>query len=139
MEKYNLAKNMDKNKSSEIEASSRKRQYSLSYKKKVVAMAAECQAPGELGALLRREGLASSTVHMWRVAEANGSLCASHKGKRGPQKSLSDEQREHVKRLEKENVALKKRLDQAEAIIELQKKIAEILNLGVGENSGSKQ
>jgi transposase-like protein len=139
VEKYNLSKNKDKNRTNEIEASSRKRQYSLAYKKKVVAMAAECKAPGELGALLRREGLASSTLHMWRVAEANGKLCASHKRKRGPEKSLSDEKNEQLKKLERENAALKKRLEQAEAIIDLQKKIAKILNLGATEDSGSKQ
>ncbi len=70
MERYNLSKNKDKNKSNEIEASSRKRQYSLAYKKKVLAMGAACKLPGELGSLLRREGLATSTLHAWRVAEA---------------------------------------------------------------------
>jgi len=139
VEKYNLAKNKDKNKSSEIEAPSRKKQYSLAYKKKIVAMAAECKAPGELGALLRREGLASSTVHTWRVAEANGTLCSSKKRKRGPEKSLSDEKHEQIKKLERENASLKKRLEQAEAIIELQKKIAKILNLGAAEDNGSKR
>lgn len=139
MERYNLSKNKDKNKSNEIEASARKRQYSLSYKKKVLAKAAECRAPGELGALLRREGLASSTLHVWRIAEANGRLCASRKRQRGPEKSLSDKDKEHVKKLEKENASLKRRLEQAEAIIDLQKKIAKILNLGETESSGRKQ
>ncbi len=130
---------MDKNKSSEIAASHRKRKYSLAYKRKVVAMASECRAPGELGALIRREGLAASTLHMWRVAEANGRLCASNKRKRGPEKLLSDEERERLKRLEKENTALKRRLEQAEAIIDLQKKIAKILDLSSAEDNGSKQ
>lgn len=130
---------MDKNKSSEIEASPRKRQYSLAYKKKVVAMAALCQAPGELGSLLRREGLAASTLHQWRMAEANGRLCASKKRKRGPEQLLSDEERERLKKLEKENAVLKRRLEQTEAIIDLQKKIARILDLGPAENNGSKQ
>jgi len=130
---------MDKNKSNEIEASPRKRQYILAYKKKIVAMAAECCAPGELGALIRREGLAASTLHQWRVAEANGRLCASRKRKRGPEQLLSDEERERLKKLEKENTALKRRLEQAEAIIDLQKKIAKILDLGPAEDNGSKQ
>jgi transposase len=139
MERYNLSKNKDKNKSNEIEASSRKRQYSLAYKKKVLVMAAACKVPGELGSLLRREGLATSTLHAWRLAEANGRLCSSRKHKRGPDKSLSDNEKEHVKKLEKENASLKRRLEQAEAIIDLQKKIAKILSLGETENSGSKQ
>lgn len=130
---------MDKHNSNEIASSPRKRQYSLAYKKKIVAMAAECRAPGELGALVRREGLATSTLHQWRVAEANGRLCASKNRKRGPEKLLSDEERERLKKLEKENAALKKRLEQTEAIIDLQKKIAEILDLGPAEDNGSKQ
>jgi transposase len=138
VEKYNLSKNLDKNKSSEIKASPGKRRFSLAYKKKVLAMAAECKAPGELGALLRREGLSSSTVHVWRVAEANGTLCASSKRKRGPEKLLSDEKREQLKKLEKENASLKKRLEQAEAIIDLQKKIAKILDLGPADDSENK-
>ena len=129
---------MGKNKSNEINVSPRKRQYSLDYKKKVLAKAALCQAPGELGALIRREGIASSTLHQWRVAEANGRLCASKKQKRGPEKLLSDEERERLKRLEKENALLKRRLDQAEAIIDLQKKIAKILDLGPVENNESR-
>ena len=130
---------MDKNKSNEIEVSSRKRQYSLAYKKKIVAKAALCQAPGELGALLRREGLASSTFYQWRVAEANGQLCSSKKHKRGPEKLLRDGERERLKKLERENAALKRRLEQTEAIIDLQKKIAKILDLSPAEDIGSKQ
>jgi transposase len=138
MEKYNLSKNKDKNKSSEIEGSARKRQYSLAYKKKMVADAAQCRDPGELGALLRREGLASSTLHYWRVAEANGKLSASHKRKRGPERLFTDDQKDALKKLERENASLKKRLEQAEAIIDLQKKIAKILSLDSVEDSESK-
>jgi len=137
VEKYNLSKNIDKNKSSEIKASSRKR-YSLAYKKKVLAEAAACKAPGELSALLRREGLASSTLHAWRVAQAFGTLCASQKRHRGPQKALSDEKSVRLKKLERENAQLKKRLEQVEAIIDLQKKIAKILDLGTTQDSESK-
>jgi len=139
MEKYNLSKNIDKNRSNEIKASSQKRHYSLAYKRKVISKAALCKAPGEIAALLRREGISSSTLHDWRKAEANGSLCASFKHKRGPAKPLSDKEREHIKKLEKENYSLKKRLEQAEAIIDLQKKIAQILNLETIEDTGSKQ
>jgi|HubBroStandDraft_6_1064221.scaffolds.fasta_scaffold967152_2 transposase len=139
MEKYNLSKNKDKYKSSEIDGSTRKRQYSLAYKKKVLAMAALCCAPGELGALLRREGLASSTLYGWRVLEANGKLSANRKGKRGPKKLLTNKQKGELKRLEKENASLKRRLEQAEAIIDLQKKIAKILHLEPVEDSESRQ
>ena len=57
MEKYNLSKNIDKNRSNEIKASSQKRHYSLAYKRKVISKAALCKAPGEIAALLRREGI----------------------------------------------------------------------------------
>ena len=55
------------------------------------------------------------------------------------EKLLSDEEWERLKKLEKENAALKKRLEQAEAIIDLQKKIAKILDLDRDESNGSKQ
>ena len=139
MERYNLSKNKDKNKTSEIKPSARKRQYSLAYKKKILALASECRAPGELGALLRREGLATSTLYSWRVAEANNKLSSSRKHKRGPAKALSDEKKGELKRLEKENAALKRRLEQAEAIIDLQKKIAKILSLAPAESNGSER
>lgn len=138
MEKYNLAKNKDNNNSTEVKGSGRKRQYTLAYKKKILAEAAACSKPGDIIALLRREGLASSTLHAWRIAEANGVLKSSRAVKRGPVAQLSDGQKARLDRLEKENYALKKRLERAEAIIDLQKKMAEIMGINIPENSGSK-
>ena len=139
MKKYNLAKNNDNNKSAEVKPKARKRQYTLAYKKKIVAEAVECKAPGELMALLRREGLASSTVHSWRVASANGELRGSRSLSRGPAAALSNEQKAQLENLRKENAVLKNRLVRAEAVIDLQKKIAEVMSTNSTENSGSKQ
>ena len=128
MGKYNLLKDKEKASSTEVLPAPKKKTYSLAYKKKILSKARECKAPGELAALLRREGLSSSTVHGWRVAEANGELRASRALSRGPRKALSDKQSKKLKELERENYRLKKRLERAEALIDLQKKIAAIMS-----------
>ena len=139
MEKYNLAKNKGNIKKGEVKAIARKRQYTLAFKKKILQQAAECKEPGSLMALLRREGLASSTLHSWRVAAANGELRSSRDCRRGPEKTLTDKEKADFQRLRKENAALKKRVERAEAIIDLQKKIAEVMNPSPTENNGDKQ
>jgi transposase-like protein len=137
MEKYNLSKNKDKIETTEIKAKARKRFHSLAYKKKILQKAGECSAPGELSALLRREGLSSSTLYNWRKAEANGSLRSS-RGPRGPKKALSDSKAKRFSDLEKENYKLKKRIERAEALLDLQKKIAIIMNIDLEKNEERK-
>ncbi len=84
------------------------------------ATAAQCEH-GELGALLRREGLYYSYLAKWREEYAAGTL--SDKA-RGPRANSSAAE---VKRLERENARLQRKLEQAEAIIEAQKKLARLL------------
>lgn len=139
MEKYNLAKNKDNSKTSEIKPKATKRRYSLVYKKKILEQAEACTKPGELGALLRREGLASSTLHVWRVAEAKGTLASTFNAKRGPAKAITSSQSKKIKDLERENYKLKKHIEKTEALLELQKKIAKMMELEVQENSEGKQ
>jgi transposase len=79
--------------------------------------------------LLRKEGITSSLLHNWRVAQSNGLLRDTKAIKRGPQKQLRSSQKELLSNLQKENASLKRRLEKAMAMVELQKKIAEILNL----------
>lgn len=97
-----------------------RRRFTAAYKRKIVEEAAQC-AHGELGALLRREGLYSSYLTKWRAEYEAGSL--SNKA-RGPRANLNAAE---VKRLERENARLQRKLEQAEAIIEAQKKLARLL------------
>jgi hypothetical protein len=138
MKKYNLTKKTE-HKSNEIRVLSHKKKYGIAYKNEIIAKADLCKAKGELGSLLRREGLASSTLHGWREAKANGNLRASFTSKRGPHKLPVDKAKVQINKLEKENYYLKKRLEQAEAIIDLQKKISQILNLDLAKDNVSKQ
>ena len=85
-----------------------------------------CKKPGELGTLLRREGLYASHVTTWRRQREPGELVAGRARKRGPVPKPSDPR---VKQLEGENRRLQRKLQRAETIITLQKKVAEILGI----------
>ena len=82
--------------------------------------------PGELGALLRREGLYSSHLANWRRQREQGALRDMRGGRRGPTPRPIDPR---VKQLEAENRRLQRKLQRAETIIALQKKVAEILEI----------
>jgi transposase-like protein len=77
---------------------------------------------GQLGSLLRREGLTYTQLSNWRKGYVNGSLTEKP---RGPQ---ANPNRGEVRRLEAENTRLKRKLEQAEAIIDAQKKLAQLLD-----------
>jgi transposase-like protein len=85
-----------------------------------VEEAAQC-AHGKIGALLRREGLYSSYLSKWREEYATGTLSDKARGPRANPNAAE------VKRLERENARLQRKLEQAEAIIEAQKKLARLL------------
>ena len=104
----------------EVRPRTRRRRFSAAYKRKIVEEAAQC-GHGEIGALLRREGLYSSYLTKWRAEYEAGSL---HNKARGPRANPNATE---VKRLEHENARLHRKLDQAKAIIEAQKKLARLL------------
>jgi transposase-like protein len=110
----------------EVPAKAKRRRFSTEYRLRILREADACKASGELGALLRREGLYSSLLSVWRRQREEGALVALRARKRGPKAKLVDPR---VKQLERENARLQRRLKQAEAIIEVQKKVAEILGI----------
>jgi transposase len=110
----------------EVPAKAKRRRFTTEYRLKILREADACKAPGDLGALLRREGLYSSLLSTWRRQREEGALIALRSRKRGPKPKAVDPR---VKQLEKENARLQRRLQQAEAIIEVQKKVAEILGI----------
>jgi transposase-like protein len=97
---------------------------------------AEACSSGEIGGLLRREGLYSSHLTTWRRQREAGQLAGLSPKKRGPK---PDPQAEELKRLRKENERLQVRLQQAEAIIEAQKKLAQLFGLGSTSESDEPQ
>jgi transposase-like protein len=99
-----------------------KRRFTAAYKLEILRKADACTRPGELGALLRKEGLYSSHLVTWRRQRADG----LRPKKRGRKAKPVDPQ---VKTLEQENRRLTRRLQKAEALLEFQKKISELLQI----------
>jgi len=110
----------------EVVAKPKRRRFSAEYRLKILRQADACKAPGELGALLRREGLYSSLLSTWRRQREQGALVALRARKRGPKPKAVDPR---VKEQEKQIARLQRKLKQAEMIIEVQKKVHEILGI----------
>ncbi len=109
----------------EVPAKATRRRFSAEYKLKALKEADSCTGKGELGALLRREGLYSSHLVVWRRQRDEGALgVLSRKRGRKPTKPKVDHEKE---RLRRENERLKKELWQAREIIAVQKKLSEFL------------
>ena len=113
----------------EVVTVGRRRRYSAEYKLRILEEADACSEVGEVGALLRREGLYSSSLVRWRRARARGEL-EGLAGQRGRvERAEVAGLRKELERVLREKVSLEKRLVRAEAIIEAQKKLAEMLGL----------
>lgn len=106
-----------------------RRRFPAEYKRSILREAEACKEPGQLSALLRREGLYSSNLTTWRRQAEKGTLEALSPKKRGPLKRRPDPSLRRIAELETENRKLSHKLKQAELIIEAQKKIAQILQM----------
>lgn len=115
-------------------AKATRRKYSAEYKLAVLREADGCTKPGEIGALLRREGLHSSNLVSWRRQREKGELSALSPRKRGPVPKEKNPLAAKVAALEKETARLKARAERAEALVELQKKVSEILGIELKRN-----
>ena len=117
----------------EVAPRARRRTYTAPYKLQVLQELDACRAPGEVGAVLRREGLYSSIATSWRQQRKKGALAALsdvHRGRMG----RSTEQRE-IERLHKENARLNRKLERVYGLLEIQKKIAAILGVPLNPNA----
>jgi transposase len=114
----------------EVTEKAGRRVFTAAYKRSVLEQADQCKQPGEIGALLRREGLYSSHLVKWRKSYKSGEL----EQKRGPKPAPESNKR--VEQLEREVARLKRKLENAELIIDVQKKLSLLLNKDPqGENS----
>jgi transposase-like protein len=116
----------------EVAPKAKRRRFSAAYKKRILEEYDACAESGEKGALLRREGIYSSYITTWKRQQRTGELDGLKFKKRGPR---TDPKEAEISRLEKENERLRERLEQAELIIEVQKKVSQILGLTETENS----
>ena len=109
-----------------------RRKFTAQYKLRIISEADACKEPGQVGVLLRSEGLYSSNLNTWRRQKEKGLLEALSPKKRGRKEKEKNPLTQRVARLERENKQLRKKLIQAETIIDVQKKISEIL--GISQN-----
>lgn len=121
----------------EVVPMAERRRFSAGEKLRILEEADACTEPGEVGALLRREGIYSSYVSRWRQARDRGQLTALGSQQRGPKAATDAALAKEVARLRRENERLQARLGQAEAIIEVQKKLSELLGPGAEDDGSS--
>ncbi len=114
----------------EVVPRAKRRQFSARYKRQILEEVDQCDQPGQIGAVLRREGLYSSHLTTWRRQQAAGQLQGLRPKKRGRK---PDPQAAELARLQRENERLKARLEQAETIIEVPKKLSQMLGLAPAE------
>ncbi len=105
-----------------------RRRFTVAYKLTMVEAAAQCTKPGELGALLRREGLYSSHLSVWRAAAGRGELTGPAK-RRGPTPTPPDPSVKRIVELERQLKRATARADRLELIVGLQKKVAQLLGV----------
>jgi transposase len=124
------------NPSSEVLEKPVRRRFTVEYKARILAEADACTGPGALGELLRREGLYSSHLATWRRQRDEGALAGLTPKRRGRKAKAKNPLAEEVARLQRENGRLKEQLRQAELIIDVQKKVSEMLNVPLNGPSG---
>jgi transposase-like protein len=112
----------------EVPERAKRRRFTAEYKLRILRQADACKGDGDLGALLRREGLYSSHLTTWRRQRDEIAEAGLKARKRGPKPTAADPR---VKRLERENARLKQRLDEAEMVIEFQKKLSKLLGISL--------
>jgi len=120
----------------EVLAKAERRRFTAEYKRRILREADACRKPGELGALLRREGLYSSHLSTWRAARRRGELAGLATRKRGPKAKVRDVRDKRIAELERENRRLQRRAERAEALVGVQKKLSQLLGIDLPESDG---
>lgn len=118
----------------QVVATAKRRQFSAAEKRRIVAEAGRCRKPGEIGALLRREGIYSSMLATWRKQLAAAERTALSPKRRGPKPDAVARQ---IKHLNRDNARLRRKLERAELIIDAQKKLCTALGLPTAEETGA--
>jgi transposase-like protein len=114
----------DERMETEVVVKPKRRPHSAEYKLRILHELDQCAGKGEVGAILRREGLYSSLISKWREQREKGSLNGLAGQRRGPK---VDPNAAELARLRRENKRLKEQLERAELIIDVQKKVARLI------------
>jgi len=104
----------------------RRRKFTADYKVRILREVDRCKAPGEIGAVLRREGLYSSLLTEWRRQRDRSARAGLAVTRRGPKARAVDPR---MKQLERENAKLRRRLQRADVLLAIQKKASELLGI----------
>ena len=113
----------------EVAATARRRQFTSAQRTRILNAADACKVPGEIGALLRREGIYSSLLATWRKQRASAQHSALQSQKRGPKVNPLLAQAHGMAQLTRDNDKLRRQLAQAHTIIDVQKKVCSLLGL----------
>jgi transposase-like protein len=108
-----------------------RRQFTAAYKLEMVEAADRCSELGQIGALLRREGLYSSQLSTWRNQRQQGQLQALSDNKRGRKATIPHPVQKELEQLRRENQRLRHTLQQAELIIDIQKKASQLMGISL--------
>ena len=118
----------------ELTPRAQRRRFGAAYKLRIVREADACTRPGEIGTLLRREGLYTSHLSAWRRARDQGQLEGLAPRKRGPKLDPDRPLSKRNAQLERENARLRRRLETAKTIIEVQGNVSRLLGLTMPES-----
>ena len=118
----------------EVVARATRRQFSNAQKRRLVAEADRCTEPGQIGALLRREGVYSSSLSNWRRQLAAADLAALAPQKRGPKPDPDRAEAQQILKLNRENERLRIQLEKARLVIDVQKKLAALAGYTLDDN-----
>lgn len=116
--------------STEVVTRAARRRFTAEYKLRILREVEACKGTGEIGALLRREGLYSSNLSKWRQQRARGELEGLAEQRRGPKE---DPQAVENARLKRENERLREELRKAQLIIDVQKKVSQLLGVSLDD------
>lgn len=122
----------------EVPERARRRTFTAEYKRRILREADNVKQPGDVSALLRREGLYSSHLTEWRKARERGELGAGTKPRGPAARPAPDARDRRIAELERENAKLDKRARRAEAMVALQKKVALLMEALSNDEPGEK-
>lgn len=114
-----------------------RRRFDVPYKLRILQEAERCTQPGQLGALLRREGLYSSLLATWRRQRQQATIDGLAPKKRGRKAKPHDPLLEQNRKLQRENQHLRAQLEKAQTIIEFQKKLADMLGIPLNSSENN--
>jgi transposase-like protein len=115
----------------EVTEKAKRRRHSAEFKARILREAEACAQLGELGAMLRREGLYSSHLSTWRAQAERGQISALTPKKRGPKPKVIDARDKQIAELQRELAKSTRRAERAEALVEIQKKLSLLLGIAL--------